>query len=473
MPRPLKEIALPRQVHAIATFALLIGVSGCASASKDNAFKPVQRLTSERTGHLVQWDQHGADDQAVRTAVDAMLAKSLMVDQAVQIALLNNRHLQATFEDLGIAQADLVQAGLLKNPVFAASWRFPDRNPGGTNIEYSVAQDFLDLLIIPLRKQVAAQQLESTKFSVAHDVLQLAADVKVAYFTFQAREQLLGRLQVIVEINQTAAELARRQYEAGTLNELGAANQQAIYEQSQADEAQTEAQLTADRERLNRLLGLWGEQTAWKIAAQLPEIPRREISIEHLESLAMRDRLDLAATRAQVVSLAYALNLTTDYRWFTNVDVGVDTEREPGGQHVTGPTLSLQVPIFDQGQARVQKVQAQFRQLHRRLEALAIDVRSEVREARDRMLAERKLAEHYKVMLPERIRILNLTLQQYNGMLKGPYDLLLAKQNEVATEQAYIDAWRDYWIARSELERAVGGRLPAETISATQPSGKN
>lgn len=442
---------------------------GCATVPREAGFGNVQSEVADRTGHLVQWRGRTTADASADAAIQSLLQRALTADEAVQIALLNNRHLQATFEDLGIAQADLVQAGLLKNPVFFASLRFPDRPPRGTNSEFSVTQDFLDLLILPLRKRVAAQQFESTKLAIGHEVLQLAADVKTAYYTFQAREQLLSRFRLILDLNQTAAELARRQHEAGTLNELGSATQQAIYDQSKADVVQAEAQLAADRERLNRLLGLWGGQTMWKIADRLPEVPVREVSIEHLESLAIGQRLDLAATRAQLISLAQALAVTEGYRYFASVDVGIDTERDPGGQHVTGPTLNLQIPIFDQGQAQIARVKAQFRQFQDRFHAMAVDARSEVREARDRLIAERNLAGYYKVLLPERMHILDLTLQQYNGMLKGPYHLLLAKQGEVATEQAYIEAWRDYWITRAQLELAVGGRLPSEPSSAGEP----
>ncbi len=458
------------QGKALVTLAVSVLVGGCATVPREAGFSHVQDVVAQRTGYLIQWRGNTSQDAEVNSAVRALLAREISADETVQIALLNNRHLLVTFEDLGVAQADLVQAGLLKNPVFAASWRFPDKAPFGTNSEYSVTQDFLDLFVLPLRKRVAANQFESTKLAVAHEVLQLAADVKSAYYTLQARQQLLTRLRLIVELNQTAAELAERQHEAGTLNDLGLASQQAIYDQSKVDVAQADARLVSDRERLNRLLGLWGEQTTWKIANHLPDIPREEIPIEHLESAAMRQRLDLAATRVQLATLAQVLAVTDAYRYFAAVEVGVDTERDPGGQHVTGPTLSLQIPIFDQGQAQIAKVQAQFRQFQRRFEAMAIDVRSEVREARDHLLAERNLAGFYKVLLPERMRILNLTLQQYNGMFKGSYDLLLAKQTEVATEQAYIDAWRDYWIARTELERAVGGKLPSALSGTTQPS---
>lgn len=466
------------QGNVAVAFILAAVAGGCATVPRDAGFGNVQSMAQGRTGHVVQWRGRTAADAAVDAAVQSLLQRALTPDEAVQIALLNNLHLQETFEDLGIAQADLVQAGLLKNPVFFASLRFPDRPPRGTNSEFSVTQDFLDLLILPLRRRVAAQRFESTKLEVGHEVLQLAADVKTAYYMFQAREQLLARLRLILDLNQTAAELARRQHEAGTLNELGSAAQQAIYDQSKADVVQAEAQLAADRERLNRLLGLWGGQTTWKIADRLPDIPAREVPVDHLESLAIRQRLDLAATRAHLTSLAEVLAVTEGYRYFASVDVGIDTERDPGGQHVTGPTLSIQLPIFDQGQAQIARVKAQFRQFQDRFHAMAVDARSEVREARDRLIAERNLAGYYKVLLPERMHILNLTLEQYNGMLKGPYDLLLAKQSELATEQAYIEAWRDYWIARAQLERAVGGRFSpsnagepaASTTQANSPT---
>ena len=221
----------------------LVALAGCATVPKDAGFKEVQDTVAQRTGYLTQWRGNSADDAAVDQAVRSMLAGGLTVDQAVQIALLNNPHLQATFEDLGIAQAELVQAGLLKNPVFAASWRFPDRPPSNTNAEYSVTQDFLDLLVLPLRKKMADQQFQSTRLSVAHDVLQLTAQVKTAYYTLQARQQLLGRLRLIAELDQTAAKLAQRQYEAGTLNELGLLNQQTAFDQSRIDVDQSEAQL--------------------------------------------------------------------------------------------------------------------------------------------------------------------------------------------------------------------------------------
>jgi cobalt-zinc-cadmium efflux system outer membrane protein len=188
-------------------------------------------------------------------------------------------------------------------------------------------------------------------------------------------------------------------------------------------------------------------------------------------------RLDLAAFRAQLTNAAAALSLQTKTRFMpTTVDVGIDTEKESDGQRVTGPTLDLELPIFDQGQAAIAKLRAQYRQAQQSFRALAIDVRSEVREARDRLIANRDLAEYYRsILLPLRIKIVNQTMLQYNAMQIGPADLLLSKERELETERAYVEAWRDYWIARADLEKAVGGnvRPPPESVPPVSIENSN
>ncbi len=449
--------------HHLSLVAIAFLLVGCGTpkASLDR----VRETIAGRTGQRVHWNRGGAEDAQIEQAIQSLLRREVTAESAVQIALLNNRSLQAEFEEIGIAQADLIEAGLLSNPSFAASFRFPNRPPSGTNIEYSIAQNFLDLLVIPLRKRFAAAQLAQTETRVADEVLKLAAEVKTAFYAAQAREQLLGRLKLITETNETAAEFTKKLHDAGNTSDLELANQQGSYEQSRLEVAQTELQARRDRERLNRLLGLWGPNTNWKMADHLPELPGTEVSLQHLESRAVAQRLDLQAERMQLDIIGQSLALRTKTRFFpSGVKVGVDTEREPDGQRVTGPTLDLELPIFNQGQGEIAKLTAQYRQAQQRMEALAVNVRSEVREARDQLIAARDLTSYIgKRLLPTQQQALNLTLQQYNYMLKGAYDLLLAKQNEVAAERSYIEAWRDYWIARAELERAVGGSLSGKS----------
>lgn len=176
----------------------------------------------------------------------------------------------------------------------------------------------------------------------------------------------------------------------------------------------------------------------------------------------MVQRLDVAAARKRIEALQKSLGITEGTRLFPGgIDIGVDTEKNPDRSRVTGPSIDVELPIFDQGQARVATLQAQLRQAQDRLAALAIDVRSEIRENREILEGRRQLADTYRqTLLPQRVSILKLSQEQYNFMLKGSYDLLLAKQQEIGAERAYIQTWRDYWTARAELEKAVGGFLP-------------
>ena len=444
------------------TVALLATACAAPQASLDR----VQATVAERTGKRVHWNRGGMEDAQIEQGVQTLLRRELTAERAVQVALLSNRELQARFEEIGIAQADVIQAGLISNPNFAGSFRFPDRSPSGTNIEYSIAQNFLDLLVLPLRKRIAAAQLAQTESHVADEVLKLAAEVKIAFYTAQARQQLLDRLRVISETSETAVEFTKRLHDAGNTSDLELANQQGSYEQSRLEVAQTELQVRRDRERLNRLMGVWGTNTNWTMGEHLPELPGSEGSLQNLESRAIAQRLDLQAARMRVDLIGQSLALRTKTRYApAGIRIGVDTEREPDGQRVTGPILDLELPIFNQGQGEIAKLTAQYRQAHRELEALTVNVRSEVREARDQLIAARDLTSYIgKRLLPTQQKALNLTLEQYNFMLKGAYDLLLAKQNEVAAERSYIEAWRDYWIARAELERAVGGTLSGKIL---------
>ena len=200
-------------------------------------------------------------------------------------------------------------------------------------------------------------------------------------------------------------------------------------------------------------------------------MPEKELPLENLESLAVSQRLDLAAARNQAQSVASALQLKSNTRFLPAVTVGVSTEKDTSGQRVTGPNLTLELPLFDQGQPALARLAAQYRQAQRNFEALAVNVRSEVREARDALIAARDAAEYYeKVLLPQRQRVLRETLLHYNAMQKSSYELLAAKEREQIAERGYVEALRDYWIARTELEKAVGGRLSGEDAPMPAPA---
>ncbi|HHT9114166.1 MAG: TolC family protein [Planctomycetes bacterium] len=467
---------MTHRLMAIFIAPMCIGVlTGCVSVPKEAGFPDVHKIIEQRIGSRVHWNQGTSEDAEVVDTVRSMLQQELTVDESVQIALLNNRSLQATYEELGIAQADLVQAGLLRNPTFGASFRFPDKTVGGhrsTNTEFSVVQDFLDLLVRPLRKKVAAAQFEQTKLRVGNTVLNLAAEVRSAYYSLQADEQTLEMRRTVVQAMDAAVDIATRQHDAGTLKTLDLANQQGFHDQAKLDMTRTDIQLIADRERLNRLMGLWGADTTWKLPGRLPELSASEIPLERLESLAVSERLDLAAARQETLVISHALSLTRKYRYFYVFDVGVDTEHDVADNvNLTGPNLTIELPIFDQRQAEISRLEAQLRQSQQRLSSLAIDIRSEIREIRDRLWAARNVVKYYHdVVLPLRKRIVDESQLYYNGMLIGVYELLFAKQNQINAGREYIEALRDYWITRSDLERAVGGRLTVTGEATRSPA---
>ncbi len=442
-------------------------LTGCASVSPQEAFQPVQGDVAGLSGHKVEWNQGTAEDQKAEAEVHHLLSVPLGANDAAQVALLNNPDLQATFEEIGISQADVVQAGLLKNPTFAGSWRFPDVAPGVTDAEYSLAQDFLALIILPLKTKVAKANLQATQDRVTHEVLRLIGEVKEEFYTYQAEAQLEQRLNLIIQADQAGADVAKAQHDSGNISDSSLLNQEAQIASARLALADAQKEKIHTREKLNRLMGLWGEGTEWSVKPNLPELPDHDPSLDHLESLAISQRRDLIAMRMQVDAIGQALALKTKTRFLpAGINVGVDTEKQTDGQRITGPTLDLELPIFDQGQGEIGKLTAEYRQAQRKLQSLAIQIRSEVREARDTLKINRDQVAYFKkVVVPLNVKSVNQTLLQYNAMQVNTYDLFLTKQRELDSEREYIQAWRDYWISRTQLEEAVGGDLSARAIS--------
>src|ERR1700688_2480624 len=431
-----------------------------SAREKEEAFQGVQQSVRERTGKAVHWEEDQAAHEQARQDVRVLLRKPLTVNTAVQIALLNNRSLQATFEEIGLSAAEVLNAATIPNPKIDLAIRIPDKPPSGTYVDYGAVIDFLSIIMIPLKKQVAKVQLEAAALRVADETLALVSQVKSAFYSLQAAQQLLQRFKLIVDASAASLDLAQRQHEAGNITDLAMAQQQASYSRSRLDVATTEAEIRQNREKLDRLLGLWGADTDWQIAGELPEVPSSEVPIRSLERLAISQRLDLQADYLHFTSQAKNLGLTKAFRLLGALDFGIESERETDSQTRTGPTFAIELPIFNQGQARIARGEAALRQAQHKFEALAVDVRSQIRELRDELTSKREIARFYQdELLPGQRQILNESLLNYNAMENGNFELFTTKAEEARTERDYIDAVRDYWITRTELERAVGGNL--------------
>lgn len=344
-------------------FASLIGLlAGCASVPRDAGFDDVRRTVADRTGHTVQWRDQTAEDAAVDAAVRAMLQDELTVDEAVQVALLNNLNLQATYEELGISQAQLVQAGLLKNPVFSVEARFPARPR--YPLEVDVFQDFMSIFLLPLRKKVAAAEFEATKLRVANAALDLAAEARSAFYTLQAAQQMVEMRRTVLEAAEASAEASQRLHDAGNITDLQLHSDQTMAAQARPDLVEAEADVVDARAHLAALMGL--SDGRWHVAARLPDPPQVAPEPGELESLAMSQRLDVAAAKQEIEVAAAQLGLTRRSRLIPEIDVGAHFEREPDGTRTAGPSVELPVPIFDQGQAATARGRSVLRQAQRR-----------------------------------------------------------------------------------------------------------
>lgn len=439
--------------------------------AREKPFAPVAEAVRGRTGRTVRWEEDGLAREQSLADVRALLRRPLTAGSAAQIALLNNRALQATFEEVGLSFADLRGARTMTNPQAELAVKFPDRPPSGTMLEWGVAQNFLDLLMLPLRTRVAREKLAATQLRVTDEVVKLVAEVKSAVYELQADEALLSRLRAAQEAEEASLQFTQKIRDAGNAPELSLVREQAAASQARLEVTMAQAEGRAHREKLNRLLGVSGQETAWKLAGGLPEVPEGDFSVRRLEALALNHRLDLAAARAELASTVKALGLEKRFRFIGILDFGLAGEHDPDGANLNGPSLRLEVPIFNQGQARLARGEAQLRHAQRKYEQLVVELRSEVQELRDRLQSRREVALAYRdELLPQRQRILALSLMNYNAMLTGAFDLFTGKREEIEAERGGIAARRDYWMTRAELERAVGGDLESAPHAHRAPA---
>lgn len=450
----------------VALLAPALLAASCGTVEKARGHDAVSALVEARAGVATGWDQGTPDDQRVADRVSKLLAAGLDRRRALEIALVNNRELQATYEELGVSQAEMVQAGLLSNPRLTGELGFPVRGGGRNELLASGTMDFLSVFLLPLRKRVAAERFASSVSRVANDALRVAAETSERLTLVQADEKAVELRRAVAEGEQAAALLAEEQHAAGNVTDLDLARQRAAFAQAKLDLAEAERVLALARDDLSEQLGLFGAQTGWKLAEQLPEIPQADPDLSGLEARAIAQRLDLAAARRNTALVRRMVALARTYRATGVFEIGADIHQDPDGPVVAGPSLTIELPIFDQRTAYIAGLEAQQRQAERQLYAAAVKARAEVRRARARLVVARDMVEHYRrSLMPLRDRVLAETQLHYNAMQLGLFQLVAAKREQAETYGGYIHALAEYWSARAELERAVGG--PVDRAVAT------
>ncbi|ABE41484.1 copper tolerance protein [Rhodopseudomonas palustris BisB5] len=460
-----------RPAAALVLLSSLV-LSGCASFSPDAGMGVVAGVAGETIKKDVISIR--TQDDAVRAdgVVKDLLRRTLTVESAVQVALLSNRGLQATYNELALAETDLVGDSLPPNPTFSIS-RIAGN--GGLEIERRVVGDILALATLPFRSELARQRFEKAQLRAAEDTLRLAADVRRIYYRTVAANELVGLLTDAKSTAESTAQLAAKLGETGSLNKLDQAREQAFYAETTADLATMRQEAASSRERLIRLLGLWGSDIGIKLPQLLPVLPRRPLSLPRIEVDAVTHRIDLQIARIELAVLAKSLNLTQASRFVTLLDVaGIESKtRDPEGPpfRERGFDLQFQIPIYDGGEVRVRQAAETYNQSFNLLTEKAINVRSEARNAFRVYRSTYDIAGHYqREVLPLR-KIISEEMQlRFGSMQVDVFALLTEARQRIAALRAAIEAKRDFWLAQSELQTAVNGGGRGESQTETRTS---
>ena len=448
-----------RGLAPAALLALAFALSGCASFLPDGGFDGVAGSAKERgLAQEPKWLRDDEDAKAARDKVNQLLREPLSAEAAVQIALLNNPGLQATYAELGIAEASLVQAGRLRNPGFS----FTRLHRGDEiEIERTVLFDLMGLITMPVRTDLEKRRFEATKVRVTEHLLQVAADTRRAWHRAVAARESARYADRVKEAAEASAELARRMAAAGNFSKLDHAREQAFYAEAAAQVARARQIALGERERLIQLMGLWGNDIRFKLPDRLPALPGAPREIADIEARALRDRLDVAAATQEADSIAASLGLTRATGFIDVLELGYQRNSETGLPRQTGYEIEIRVPIFDWGGAKNVRAQHVYMQAVQRAADIAVRARSEVRETYHAYRTAYDLAKHYRdEIVPLRKRISEEMVLRYNGMLIGVFELLADARRQIASVSAYLDALRDFWLADATLDLALSGKSP-------------
>lgn len=452
-----------KQLGPVGALLSAMLLSGCASFSPDGGFGVVATATASVEGKDTVSVRSSDDAERASTAVHGLIGRPLTADAAVQVALYSNKGLQAAYNELALAEADMVEQSLPPNPVFSVS-RITGN--GASEIERQVVGDILALATLSARSDIAKERLRQAQLRAALSTLRLAGDVRRAYFQAVAANEMAILLADARSTAETTAQLAKKLGETGSINKLDQAREQVFYAETTADLAAVRQEAASARERLARLMGLWGADLKFRLPDKLPPLPARPKTLPYIEMDAVGHRLDLQIARIELLALAKSLDLTNATRFVTLLDVaGISRRtRDPEGPPFKerGFDVQFQIPVWDGGEVRIRQVTEIYNQAFNRLTEKAINVRSEARDAYRAYRSSYEIATHYqREVLPLRQIITEEMQLRFSSMQVDVFALLTEARQRLASLRTAIDAKREFFLAQSDLRNAVNGGGPA------------
>jgi outer membrane protein TolC len=461
-------------MRGAATLGLLLFATACAEFSPDAGMTPVAAAVRDKLGGETMKITSAADAERARARVDALLGEPMTPDTAVQVALLNNRSLQAAYNDLGLSEIAGVESSLPPNPKLSLSRL---ARTGVVEWEFRLLGNILALATLPARKEIARQRFAQAQQVAIESTYRLALDTRRAWVNAVAAQQIVGYLEQSRLAADATSDLLRKLGETGGATKLEQARAAAAYAELSAQLAQARLRARQERMALTKLLGLWERDI--RLPAALPALPPRLQPIGDVEAEAIGGRVDVAIARQELAILAKSVDLAEATRFVSLFELSgiVETERDDDGRKTRGGfELELEIPIFDGGQVKLRRERESYMRAVNRLAAVAAAARAEARIAHQSWRATHEIAAHYQTrVLPLRRVIAQETLLRYNGMLTDVFDLLIETRERVAANVAAIEARRAFLLAEIDLRAAVigGGASPMSSPSPTAAPAAN
>ena len=456
--------------RAVLALAISASLSSCASLSPRAGDQDINDLLSARRGPQVEWSTVSQPPEE-RQTIDEWLDAPMTAETAVRVAMLRSPRLQQEYARLGLARAEVLDAVQIANPRLGLSRQSLD--PGaGINRMASLSLPLVDLLVLPVRARLANAEFKRMQLEIAGAVLGVAADVEAGWYQYVGAQQVADMRMAVAAGTDASAELAQRFFAAGNITELQLNQERAAASEARIAAAQARADAGRARLTLNTLIGLSGGDAQWATSDRLPMPVANEDDPAELAVLARASNLELLAAHQQADILADALGITRRLRWLGGSEIGYEREKEADGSRLRGPTLDLELPIFNQGQAKVARAEALLAEARARAALAELGVGNAVRLGAEEVRElSRIVSIHRDALIPQREIVVKRSQQEQNFMLIGVFELLQAKVKEYDAYQGYLESVRDYWLARIALMRAVGQRLPSDaSVDARTPS---
>lgn len=483
---------------------------GCNQSNSKTRIEQAMDLAEGQTGQRPPWTE--VWDAAPPIWEEGSV---LTQEEAVALALRNNRQLRADLETIAQADAQLLQAGLLSNPMLNLMIMFPAG--GGRSMLWANGlpqMPLQDLWLIPARKKVAKAELQSAVLRVADGAVGTAASVKTTYARLQYLQRAIELTRENLEIVRQSTEVIRVRQTSGQATQVQTNLSDIRAMRMKSELIGMESEYRAGKRELLATMGLASASADWIVEplAPLPEEWLAQTDEEQLTVVAADQRLDLKAAEWEIQAAQAEIGLNKREGW-PDLALGLGFQRDPAPQSnnpswagragntavrglvdramgmpsapmlgepfqpkmrevkwSVGPMMEMELPIFDWNQAGIARARATHRQRIANYEALLQQTIETVRRSLVTLKQAHEQSRFYaESVTPAVEQNLELARRSY---ISGQEDLTVyldVQEDLLRTRLSQIEFTRNYLVSRAELERALGGKLVAEPVADTRP----